>query len=483
VNTSREQSLCRDIVTDRVSMIRRFLTAFGSFLLVVAVIGVTILLVSYGRGYTYDFSQGRMIQTGLILVKSTPAGAQIAVNGKVIRQKAPYRGSYQAGDYTFDLTKTGYRVWHKVVRIVASQVTSAEYILMLPTDITKTILDTHPAIIGQTVSRDHSHLAYVTSGAEAAVYTLDLGSGKTVKAYSPLAATPTQPAEALSSVTWSDDASHLLVVSQIGPTLTHRVMTASGGDVVDLTTKFGFNFSGLQFSGTTWQQLYWISPGGLRRLDLGNQSTSAVLADQVSQFTISADRILYVQQTDLGRTLWSTDGRGRKQELIPALPDSDSYSIALTNYRGADELAVVPSKTGVGTLYSGIFGSTPVAKTVAHGVLTANFAPDGHLVVFSSPSSIQTYDLELSDHVNLPIIYTFAQDARVLTALSWFDSYHLLLNYNGTLVFSDYDGTNLNDLGPIAPTGPSYSSGDLKSIISVTAATGSSQITQSLVKP
>ncbi len=464
-------------------MIRKLLTTFGSLLLVVAIIGATVLLVAYGRGYTYDFSRGRMIQTGLVLIRSNPAGTQITVNSKVIRQKSPYRGSYEAGTYSFELNKSGFRVWHKALQVVASQVTSAEYIVLLPIDIARSILDTHTQIISETISRDHRHLAYVTGAADSAVYTLDLGSGKVAKVYTPAVATASAPAESLISVAWSDDASHLLVVSQVGNTLIHRVMTASGTDNVNLTDQYGFNFSGLQFSGTSWQQLYWISPDGLRRLDLGNQTVSAVLADKVSQFNIAGDRILYVQLTELGRTLWTTDARGRKQELIPALPESDNYSIALSSYRGEDELAVVPSKTGVGTLYSGIFGSTPVAKTVAHGVTTANFAPDGHLVAFSSTSVVQTYDLELSDRVNSPVIYTFPADGRTLSNLSWFDNFHLLLNYNGTLVFADFDGTNLSSIGSIVPGFPAYNSSDFRSVFSFVPSVNSAQITELTIRP
>jgi hypothetical protein len=203
----------------------------------------------------------------------------------------------------------------------------------------------------------------------------------------------------------------------------------------------------------------------------------------VTQFWVQQDRVLYVQQTDLGRSLWSLDARGHHQELIQALVESDSYSVAYANYRGEDELAVVPAKTQTGTLYTGIFGDTPVAKTVARGVTMASFSPDGHFLAFSSPTSIMTYDLEQSAITGTPTVYTVIDQPGQLSNLTWFDTYHLLATRGDHLYWSEYDGANRVDLGPAAGILPGYGTADNRSVVVFRPVGQSVRLMELLVKP
>lgn len=442
-------------------MRQRILTIIGYLAASAVIVLATISLVAYGQGYTYDFKTGRIIRTGLVIIQSTPAGATVSLNGKKLNKKTLYRQSFEQGRYEFDINKEGFHPWRKTFEVVASEVALVQYALLVPLRPVINTLDTRPAITAQAMSKDHRHLVYVADGA---VYTLDMGGGKPVKVYTPRAATPELPAEVVSEVAWNDDASRLLVVTKVGENLVHYLMAADGGSVTNLTEQYRFNFTGLRFAANNPRQLYWISPDGLRKLDTEAQSVSGVLADKVRQFQVAGDRVLYVQQTDLGESLWSIDGRGHKQELIPALAESESYSIAFSAYRGVEQLAVVPSRTKVGTLYTDIYGATPVAKTVAHNVTQTVFSPDGHLLTFYSDNRLLTYDLERSVLTHQSVVYEFGGISG-LTNLTWFDNFHLLLSQHGELVFTEFDGANTLDMGALAGGLPAYSTSDLRSIV------------------
>ncbi len=465
-------------------MLKRILTAFGYLFLTAAVIALTAGLVAYGNGYTYSLKKHKIIRTGLIIIQSVPSGLPVTLEGKLLKKKTPYRVSVEAGAYRISLSKDGYYPWTKIIHVIASEVSLAQYVYLIPRLPRETTLDTHTQISSQDISRDHHHLAYITGGAETAVYTLDVSNqnARPVRLYLPRAATETVPAEVLTSVTWSDDASHLLIVSKVGDVVTHRLAAASGGEPTNLTADYGFNLTGIKFSGTNWQQMYWISPDGLRRLDIGSRSVSGVLADKVSQFVIVDNRILYVQMTDLGRTLWSTDGRGSTQELIQALPESDFYSIDATRYNNQDYLSVVPSKTGIGTLYSGIYDANPVSKVIARDVALTSFSPDGHLAVYRSATAVKTYDLERSDIDNKTVVYDFPASAGAITTMTWFDNFHLLINRSGRLIWSEFDGANQVDMGAVSETLPSYSTSDLKSIISFKVVDSTVKLVQIFIK-
>jgi hypothetical protein len=446
-------------------MLRRILTYTGYLLSTIVLVGGTFGLVAYGNDYTYDLHTHKLVQNGHVIINSVPGNIALVADGKQLKKKTPYQAAYKVGLHTFGLVRDGYWPWQKTLKVIAGQVSLVRYVVLVPRAPKTVALDTRPQVMAQSISKDHRHLAYITGGADPAVYTMDLGNPKAVKLYSPPAATETVPAETLSGVSWSDDASHLMIVSTAAGAPVHRLAAASGGEPVNLTAQYHYNFSGIKFSDSNWRQLYWLAPDGLRRLDVDAQTVSAVLADKVTQFWVEPDRVLYVQQTELGRSLWSLDGRGRHQRLIQALAESDSYSVAYVNYRGEDELAVVPAKTQTGTLYTGIYGDTPVAKTVAQGVVEASFSPDGHLLVMSSPTRIVTCDLEQSLLYGRLVTYAVADQPGNLLALTWFDNYHLLANRDSKLYWSEFDGANQVELGSAAGNFPAYSTADIKSLL------------------
>lgn len=444
-------------------MLRKILTISGYVAAAAVIILATVSLVAYGQGYAYDFKTGRIIRTGLVIIQSVPSGATVSLNGKVTKKKTPYRQSFEQGRYEFGIQKDGFHPWKKVFNVVASEVALVQYALLVPLKPEVKNLDTKPNVTAQAISRDHRRLAYVVDGPDSAVYVMDMNGGKPVKVYSPKAATAEDAAESLTEVLWSEDGSRLLVTAKQGEAARHYLMNADGGQQVSLTDQYRFDFTGLRFSTNNSRILYWISPDGLRRLDTESQSVSGVLAEKVRQFEIAGDRVLYVHKSDLGESLWSLNGRGDKQELIPALPESDTYALAFASYRGQEQLAVVPSRTKVGTLYSDIYGTNPVAKTVAHDVTKTSFSPDGHVLAFYDEDTLTSYDLERAALTHLNVTYQFAGISS-LTKLTWFDNFHLLLTMRDEVYLTEFDGANSLNLGTVVGSLPAYSTDDLRSI-------------------
>ena len=443
-------------------MLRRIAIIFGYLVLTCLVVLATVGLVAYGQDYSYSFSQHRVVRSGNVIIQSIPSGVKIAQGTHKPSKKSMYR--LEAGStYAFSIVKDGYHTWQKTLSVLAGRVSLVQYVILVPTDLSPHTLLSNPQIVSQSWSRDHRHLAYVTGGTNSAIYTYNPGDAKPAKIFVPTAATDTTTAETLQTVAWSDDASHLLVTSQLNGVSTVRLMDSSGANAIDLTSTYGFDFTSLHFSGSTWKQLYWISPDGLRRLDVDAQTVSGVLADQVKQFSVSGDRVFYIQSANAVESLWLLNGSGNKpQQLVAALPTSDHFGMAYVSYRGSDVLALVPSVTGAGTLYSDIFGDTPVAQTVAHNVTDVSFSPDGHLAAFSGTGTITTYDLDQSNVFGTPVDYTFSVN-NMATPPVWFDNFHLLSSQNGRLVWSEFDGQNQVDLGTTANLLPASSS-DTKSV-------------------
>ncbi|MBW4061946.1 hypothetical protein HJC99_05235 [Candidatus Saccharibacteria bacterium] len=462
-------------------MLRRIATIFGYLALACLIVLLTVGLVAYGQDYSYSISQHRIIRSGNVIIQTVPSGVAVSIDGHPNKKRTSYRLA-TGKSYLFAVSKTGFHTWQKALTTLAGKITLVQYIVLVPNELIPQALATAPTVISQAASHDRRHVAYITGGSTPGVF-VDNYDNQPVKIYSPVAATAATGAETLQSVTWSDDASHVLIMSSFNGATVARVMAADGSGAENLTDKYHYDFSTLKFSAGNWRQLYWIAPDGLRRLDLDTQTVSAVLASGVKQIEILDSSVMYVQETTLGQSLWLLDGKnGKPQQLIAALPASDHYGLAYTNYRGTDALAVVPSATQAGTLYTNIFGDTPQAQTVAHGVTDVSFSPDGHLVAFSGLANITTYDLEASSIFDTSTLYTFAVN-NLSTPPAWFDNFHLLSNQNGRLIWTDFDGANGVDLGLTQATLSAGSSSDVKNVYVWQPTASAVQLTTLTIKP
>src|SRR5438105_4452227 len=113
-------------------MARKFLIASGYILATVIIIGGTFLLVAYGQGYSYDFKFHRLIHNGLVILQSTPSGAKVVADGQDPHKKTPYHNQFVAGEHEFSVSKDGFRPWHKILQVLASQVSLAQYVILFP---------------------------------------------------------------------------------------------------------------------------------------------------------------------------------------------------------------------------------------------------------------------------------------------------------------------------------------------------------------
>lgn len=441
---------------------KQILTVLGYLTGALLIVGGSYVLVQIGRGYSYDFSSHRFVlNKGLVIFDSSPDRASLTINGKVTRRRTPYRTTLDEGEYDIQLSRAGFRTWSKRLSVMASKVTWAQYPILLPDNInTENFTRTAP-ITKTAASRDHRQFAYITSAPDATVWVVNFDRRPT-KIYTPKAATTELGAETVTDIEWSEDASHLLLTTDIGGKKSHLLVTINNGAVVNLTDLFRFDFAALKFNPTNARELYWVSPEGLRRLSVEAQTVSAVMADKVSSYIFGGDRIYYVQTTKLGKSVFSMDRGGRDQrELIQSLPESAAYELAYGRFRDRDLLAVLPLESRTLTVYFDIFGSHLSSKVITKTADRISWNGDGRYLAFWSSEVFGTYDIEKDIIAQSP-----AQPG--LTHLSWYDNFHVLVNLAGKAYLAEYDTANQSEItSGIDSAFPIYSSHDGRYILSV----------------
>lgn len=442
-------------------MLRKIFIPIGYILLSAFLILATVALVFISRGYGYDFQHKRVIYNGLVVINSFPTGATVMVNGKVAKQKTPFRSSLESRDYDFEVFKAGYRAWRKRLNIPASGVTWAQYILLFPNDLKpQPISAVSGGVTSLFATRDHRHVGFLTAGTDPGLWVLSGDEKTATKVYTPKVVTPELPAETIDQPVYSEDGSHIMFHSTQADKSSYQVVSVSGGQPVNLTEQFGFNFTNLKFNPTNWRELFWVSPEGLRRLDVEAKTATLLVPGAVAGFTFAGDRLFSVTPTALGKSVISLDRSGHRQEVVQSLAESDSYQMLYSNFQGKDYLAVLPSKTGTVTLFSDIFSSNPVAKVVSKSANQISFNDDGRYLAFYTPNEFGSYDIE-HDHLSGQV-----KLAGNLSYFGWFDNYHLLINSSGKLELTEYDGVNTVVLDEAAaPGSAAFGSADARRML------------------
>lgn len=94
--------------------------AFFSTIFVVVTAG--LLVGMYARGYRFDKDDGKLEVNGLLIVKSSPEGSQIYIDGE-LRSVTDDTISLEPDTYTVTVEREGYIPWTKVLEIKKEEVT------------------------------------------------------------------------------------------------------------------------------------------------------------------------------------------------------------------------------------------------------------------------------------------------------------------------------------------------------------------------
>lgn len=88
-------------------------------------------VVLYTSGYRINWRTGRVVQTGLISITSTPRTATVAVDGKTVGKTPIVVDAVSEGEHVVRMEKAGYYPWQRTVSVAAHKTTFLEFIPLL----------------------------------------------------------------------------------------------------------------------------------------------------------------------------------------------------------------------------------------------------------------------------------------------------------------------------------------------------------------
>jgi len=289
---------------------RRILYTFFSL---VVVVGGTVAAIQYAKGNYRITQQGFVPATGLLSANSSPTGAEVLINGKLVT--ATNGTLYlEPGTYQVEIRKDNYQPWQKTLTVQKELVTQTNA-LLFPTAPSLSPL-TFSGIQNLSPSPDGQKIIFYSSSNTTAtrngLYLLELSSSPLQLQRGPrqISNDPSSFALSGSRIIWSPDSSEALLVA--GTNGNHQVMLNLDRKA-DLETLTDVSFQSKQILSQ------WESDMYLRE----RQYLKAFPPEVIAVATESAKNVYF--SPDKKRLLYTaTQSATLPEGLIPPVPATNT---------------------------------------------------------------------------------------------------------------------------------------------------------------
>jgi hypothetical protein len=446
-------------------LIRRTIIYIVMVFAVLVIVAGTILFI---LGYRIDGAKGNLEQGGLVQYDSTPNGASVKSDGKMINSNTPTKQTVIAGTHSFEISKDGYDTWKKKIDVKAGTLEWLDYARLVPKDLKTESVAQYPQVAGEVASRDNKWLM-VQEKSDAATFQLVDLRAKDIKTttislpaslYSDAATQNVKHTFAMQE--WDDGGRYVIVKHAYNDKSEYLVVdTQDVGTSENISRSLSLSLNQVKFSGTSGNVFYGLSSDGvIRKLDISNGTISRGLVTNAKSFDLyDTDIVTYVgiDPANAGHQVAGIyrDGDDEPHVLRVVNDLTTAVSIDTTRYYSSDYVAIAEGLKV--TVLKGRYPSSSDADNsslkpfadyaVSANVDTLGFSGSGDRLVTQSGTNFTSFEVE----------YQRKTDAAVSTSetaahtLRWLDDAYLWAVYDGHLSIREFDGTNVHVIMSMEP--------------------------------
>lgn len=438
---------------------KRFRTAMRFFtygVMTMAVIALSTLVILLSLGYRFDKGLN-IVREGLVQLGDRPVDAKYSINGKEYSDTTPAKATLPAGDYSIVLHQDGYRSWQKQVTVIAGRVHWVNYARLIPNQLSPQTVKQFGKVNFAQVSPDKRWIiADVSAEEKNQLELIDLKDPQKPEftAFTIPKSELTEKDGALGSISfveWSLDSKYLLLKHTNGDTTEYlRVERAKATNTTNLSKRFQLSLADVHLSGGNASVIFARTGGTLRRIDLGGNTVSGPLLDNVRSYEVFGDdTIAYA------RTAEDSDGKQAlqvgllvkdKNTVLNELPAGNDVSVGYKEYDHHSYFVIANRSTSqVKVLQDPLQESSQGQQVFIEfdnlRPHTVQFNPTGRFLMVRDGANVGIYDFyEQQKH-------TFALEGITNDIpLKWLDEFRIAAAQNSQLTMWDFDGTNKQTL-------------------------------------
>ena len=436
---------------DSVATRRRKQTAVRFFtygvMALATVIGV-IICIGWAMGYRFDLQKG-LSQVALLQFNTFPTGASVDVNGERLTARTPTRSNVETGETVVKMLRNGYRDWSKTITSLPSTVRWLDYVRLVPNNVRTESIHTFASVEDIIQSPDRKWAVVLTNTTAGSMVLMNIDDPEDVK-YEDVELDSEKVSNGDNQVykllEWDNDSRNILIEHRYGDgQVEHLEYDCQDRKTRNLTRDFGMNLSQPHFSGTSGDVIFALTGSDLRKIDYGNNSISAPLATNVTDYVLySNSRIAFVSKVTADDKTTQTvsiydDG---KVKNIKSYDDDDKTMIDFSRVNDVDYLAIARGETVA--IYPDPLDSLTqspdnVSTDIAYlsspgGIDWMEMSRNGRFVLAGRGHKVVSYDIETTEN------YSFEMERE--GEPEWLDDYHLLDVRNGVITMIEFDGQN-----------------------------------------
>jgi hypothetical protein len=445
---------------------------YVGYVLMAVLIGFGAVVLLYAAfGYGVDKS-GQVVQNGLVFLASSPADAEVKVEGVGTDYKdvvvAPERLILNQGDYKFEFLKQGYRTWSRQLEVKGGQIRRLDYPFLFPEELSSASVASYtelPRLFSSSPDRTKLLIGHQDSITAFDLYDLSNqdNSKRTIRV--PADALPGASNNSkLALVEWSTDNRHLLV-EYLG---TEKQKQFSIIDTSDLASSFNLNrlykkkLSSVRLRDKKPDRFYLNVADQILLSSADTAQTTRILSD-VEQFSpYRDDQLLYIERPiktnpeKVRVRLWRQNDQ---IYTIKTLPKSANYLLDMDEFNnniyvvagasGMDEVSVLVNP--LNNLKNQSDASFTTRTLRIDNPSFVSFSANSRFIALQSAGNFVVYDAEIDQQ------HKFALDKRYkdVEKYRWMDEYRMSVNNKDKFTVFDFDGSNqvelLNGLSPLGP--------------------------------
>ena len=357
--------------------IRRFI--FYTFLALFIILAFIIIL--YAQGYSFDWQEKSLVITGAFYFKSYPKEAEIYINNDFKGKTNKFVKRLLPKEYDIKISKLGYYDWQKTLQVESKLVTEAKNILLTKKNpLINQVLPagrqgTNYNVKQLSISNDRKKIIYLTDRAvkeinptqqkiadpreiptysKFALRLLDLTKNTDIQINSSI-----PNLKNLSGISWSSDNKKLLLSLPYGQyyilDLSIQGWSASGREnplkIIDFNNliKIASNYKIYRIEKSLFHfqdpnKVYFLFNNNLFLADLTNVSPPISLSPNILTYSLTENKILYIQLTDHFLYKMNLDG-SNKQKIAEIPKNTQEIQLSDDNkkilWRTKNEIGVI----------------------------------------------------------------------------------------------------------------------------------------------
>lgn len=432
-------------------------------LMTISVLTIVTVLVLVILGYSFNRKDGRIEQGGLLQFASIPSDVFVTLDEQAVGTRTPTKASVATGSHSVRMDLNGYRTWRKTINVEAGGIGWLSYARLIPDETKPESLRTFTSVAGSLASPNRNWIVVQEDAASPNLALVNIESD--TPKYTPLVipesllvdAQTTAP-QSFSLESWGNDDDFVLIKRMYDTDKVEWLVIDRGNPTnsVNLTTMFGISASAVEFGGRSARDLYVLTDGVVRRVNLDDKTLSIPLVENVETFSIYQEStVVYVTRPDANNqrhTGYRQSDMERATTVFSYAADVPGVHLSLEEYFGKKYVLVTHGtemEVYSGTLPNGEIKAKlkrEASATLATPAIRATITDNGRFAVAQIADGYVTYDVELKK----TDATTFKNPTSAQRDLQWLDDYMIWSDRGGMLRFYEFDGANQQDIMPVA---------------------------------